>query len=160
MAKQAPFVYRGSKTHEISFPLGGIGTGSIGLAGNGRLVDWEIFNHPNKGSYNGFSHFAIRAERDGKVIDARVLHGDLHPPYSGSLSGPNFNSFGFGPNREYLTGLPHFREVEFSGEFPLARLQFLRRRFSRQGEPAGIQPFHPAQRFRLGHSGGDFSNLK
>ena len=33
---------------EISFPLGGIGSGCIGLAGNGRLVDWEIFNRPNK----------------------------------------------------------------------------------------------------------------
>jgi non-lysosomal glucosylceramidase len=30
-------IYKGSKAKEISFPLGGIGTGSIGLAGNGRL---------------------------------------------------------------------------------------------------------------------------
>ena len=56
------FVYRGAKTNQISFPLGGIGSGSIGLAGNGRLLDWEIFNRPNKGSVNGFSHFAIKAE--------------------------------------------------------------------------------------------------
>ena len=57
------FVYKGTKTNQISFPLGGIGSGCIGLAGNGRLIDWEIFNRPNKGSVNGFSHFAIRAER-------------------------------------------------------------------------------------------------
>ena len=56
------FLYTGSKTNQISFPLGGIGTGCIGLAGNGRLIDWEIFNRPNKGSVNGFSHFAIKAE--------------------------------------------------------------------------------------------------
>ena len=48
------FLYRGAKTSQISFPLGGIGSGSIGLAGNGRLIDWEIFNRPNKGSVNGF----------------------------------------------------------------------------------------------------------
>ena len=42
-------IYTGERTSEISFPLGGIGTGSIGLAGNGRLVDWEIFNNANKG---------------------------------------------------------------------------------------------------------------
>ncbi|MBE0699582.1 MAG: hypothetical protein IH586_21875 [Anaerolineaceae bacterium] len=144
------FIYRGSKTHEISFPLGGIGTGSIGLAGNGRLVDWEIYNRPNKGSYNGFSHFAIRAERDGKVVDARVLHGDLHPPYSGSFSGANFNSFGFGPNREYLTGLPHFREVEFCGEFPLAQLQFLGADFPGKVELLAFNPFIPLNEFDSG----------
>ena len=36
----------------ISFPLGGIGTGCIGLDGSGHLVDWEIENHPNKESSN------------------------------------------------------------------------------------------------------------
>ena len=111
------FIYRGAKTSQISFPLGGIGTGCIGLAGNGRLIDWEIFNRPNKGSVNGFSHFAIRAERDDKVIDARILHGDLHAPFQGELQGAIFNSFGWGPRREYLTGLPHFQDAEFRGEF-------------------------------------------
>ncbi|MCL4859466.1 MAG: hypothetical protein KJZ93_08665 [Caldilineaceae bacterium] len=118
------FVYRGAKTSQISFPLGGIGAGCIGLGGNGRLIDWEIFNRPNKGSVNGFSHFAIRAEAQGKVIDARILHGDLPPPYQGELGGSRFNSFGWGPRREYLTGLPHFTEVEFRGEYPLADLTF------------------------------------
>ena len=42
------FTYERSKLGQISFPLGGIGSGSIGLAGNGRLIDWEIFNRPNK----------------------------------------------------------------------------------------------------------------
>ena len=40
------FVYKEEKTREISFPLGGIGTGCVGLAGNGQLVDMEIFNRP------------------------------------------------------------------------------------------------------------------
>lgn len=118
------FIYRDAKTTQISFPLGGIGAGAIGLAGNGRLIDWEIFNRPNKGSVNGFSHFAVRAEAEGKVLDARVLHGDLHPPYQGELHLPHFQSFGWGPRREYLTGLPHFKDVEFRGEFPIATLTF------------------------------------
>ena len=109
------FVYRGSKTHEISFPLGGIGTGCIGLAGNGRLIDWEIFNHPNKGSVNGFSHFAIKAERDGEVVDARVLHGDLHPPYSGNLRAGRFQSFGFGPPPSISPASRIFGRRSFAG---------------------------------------------
>jgi len=147
---QEAFVYRGRKTNEISFPLGGIGTGSIGLAGNGRLVDWEIFNRPNKGSTNGFSHFAIRAEKDGKVLDARVLHGDLHPPYSGSLSGPNFASFGFGPNREYLTGLPHFHQVVFTGKFPLASLEYVEPGFPAKVTLLAFNPLIPLNEFDSG----------
>ena len=60
--------YTGDFTNEISFPLGGIGTGSIGLGGNGRLIDWEIFNRPSKGSINGYSHLAIKAVKDNKPI--------------------------------------------------------------------------------------------
>ncbi len=118
------FLYKGNRTSEISFPLGGIGTGCIGLAGNGRLIDWEIFNKPNKGSLNGFSHFAIKAESEGRVIDARVLHGDLHPHYMGIVGAEQFQGFGFGPDRRHLAGAPHFQEVEFRGEFPIARLHF------------------------------------
>ena len=72
--------YTGKHTKEISFPLGGIGTGSIGLGGDGRLVDWEIYNRPSKGSINGNSHFAIRAI-DGEKITAAVLNGDLLKEY-------------------------------------------------------------------------------
>jgi len=143
------FVYTGSKTNQISFPLGGIGTGCIGLAGNGRLIDWEIFNRPNKGSVNGFSHFAIKAEADskrsgeGKVLDARVLHADLHPPYSGELGMPKWESFGWGPRREYLTGMPHFRGVVFRGEFPLAELGFEDDEFPGQVRMRAFNPFIP-----------------
>jgi uncharacterized protein (DUF608 family) len=129
------FIYTGAKTNQISFPLGGIGTGCIGLAGNGRLIDWEIFNRPNKGGLNGFSHFAIKAEAGGKVLDARILNGDLHPPYTGAA--------GDGPPREYLTGLPHFREVEFRGEFPIATLMFKERKFPGRVRMTAFNPFIP-----------------
>ncbi|MBQ2881826.1 MAG: hypothetical protein IJE40_06120 [Clostridia bacterium] len=58
-------IYEKNKTKNIMFPLGGIGTGSISLSGNGELNDWEIFNRPNKNTRNGYSHFAIKATRNG-----------------------------------------------------------------------------------------------
>lgn len=137
------FVYEGVKTKEISFPLGGIGSGCIGLAGNGRLIDWEIYNRPNKGSTNGFTHFAVKAEKDGKVLDARVLHGDLQPPYSGTLSRPEYSGFGFGPGRETLSGVPHFRETIFTGEYPFAHIQFIDETFPGQVEMTAFNPFIP-----------------
>lgn len=137
------FIYQGAKTTQISFPLGGIGAGCIGLAGNGRLIDWEIFNRPNKGSVNGFSHFAVRAERDGQVLDARVLQGELLAPYQGELNGSRFSGFGWGPRREYLTGLPHFADVTFRGEYPLAELAFADARFPGAMTLAAFSPFIP-----------------
>ena len=41
--------YTGSSLQMISFPLGGIGTGTIGLGGRGELRDWEIYNNPDIG---------------------------------------------------------------------------------------------------------------
>lgn len=142
-----PFVYQGTKTNQISFPLGGIGSGSIGLAGNGRLIDWEIFNRPNKGSVNGFSHFAVRAERGSgdtaQVVDARVLNGPLAPPYQGEIHSTRFQSFGWGPRREYLTGLPHFGETTFTGKYPLAEIDFADEHFPGQVKMLAFNPFIP-----------------
>lgn len=114
------FVYRDQYLREISFPLGGIGTGTIGLSGTGRLVDWEIFNKPNKNSLNGFSHFAVKIEEDGHVVDARVLNSDLPPPYTGGEK-----NYGFGPDRHLMAGVPHFRQTVFTARYPAARIDFL-----------------------------------
>lgn len=137
------YVYRNEHLNQISFPLGGIGTGSIGLAGNGRLIDWEIFNRPNKGSVNGFSHFAVKAERDGKLLDARILHGDLNPPFIGEIHAPRWTSYGWGPRREYLTGMPHFKDVEFRGEYPLAEIRYHEESFPGSVSMLAFNPLIP-----------------
>jgi non-lysosomal glucosylceramidase len=142
-SSRTPKTYTGAKTREISFPLGGVGTGCIGLAGNGRLVDWEIQNHPNKGSTNGFSHFAVKAERAGRLVDARILAGDLQPPYSGVLQRQGYSGFGFGVDRETLAGAPHFCEWAFMGEFPLARLEFRHPSFPGLASLSAFNPFIP-----------------
>ena len=154
---QERFTYTGRKTNAISFPLGGMGTGCIGLAGNGRLIDWEIFNNPNKGGTNGFSHFAIKAEANGRVLDARVLHGDLHPPYTGSLNEKRFSSFGFGPPREFLTGVPHFQNVVFRGQFPIAELDFQSSAFPGMVKLTAFNPFIPLNAQDSGIPGAFFS---
>jgi non-lysosomal glucosylceramidase len=118
-----PFRYEGPRTRAISFPLGGIGTGCIGLSGTGRLVDWEIFNRPNKNGHNGFSFFALRAERDGAVEFARVLHGDFGGPWSGEGE-TLYRGFGFGVGRETMAGFPHFKNTHFVGKFPIAEVSF------------------------------------
>jgi uncharacterized protein (DUF608 family) len=75
--------YSGTKTREISFPLGGIGTGCIGLAGNGGFRDIEIKSRPGKNTTGEFTHFAIKAEDENEVVDCRVLQGDMYRDYVG-----------------------------------------------------------------------------
>ena len=105
-------IYEKEKTKNISFPLGGIGTGCIGLSGNGELNDWEIFNRPRKSTRNGYSHFAIKATSNGKSI-AKVLHGDTNENYMGTpcVSRGHYG-FGFGPKGNSLAGFPHFKFKE------------------------------------------------
>lgn len=138
--------YEKEKLKEISFPLGGIGTGSVGLAGNGRFVDWQIANRPNVHSVNGFTHLAVKAQRGDTVVDARVLQGDFAPPYSGGeTSGLRGNNgFGQGPDRCTMAGVPHFQDVVFEGEFPLASLKFSQSTFPGEVRLDAMNPFIPS----------------
>ena len=134
--------YTGQYTQEISFPIGGIGTGSIGLGGDGRLIDWEIFNRPAKGSINGYSHFAIRAIQKDKIT-AAVLNGDIQKDYTGQYMKDKFSGFGFGPNNRKMIGFPHFKNVEFDGEFPVASLKFKDDKFPANVIMTAFNPFIP-----------------
>ncbi len=136
--------YIGEFTKEISFPLGGIGTGSIGIGGDGRLIDWEIFNKPSKGSVNGHSHFAIRAIQDDKIT-AAVLNGDMQKELIGQYNKHkwSWNSFGSGANQEKMCGFPHFENVEFNGEFPMATLNFKDEKFPANVSMTAFNPFIP-----------------
>ena len=132
------------KTSAVSFPLGGIGAGSIGLAGNGSLIDWEILNRPKRGSHNSFSHFAVKAEREGKVIDARVLQGDTSMGYMGR---PAVHDepwvYGNGVNRETMAGMVHFESARFSAFYPMAQIDFSDPHFPAEVTMRALNPFIP-----------------
>ena len=135
--------YSQDRTQEISFPLGGIGSGCIGLAGNGRLVDWEIFNRSNKNSLLGNTHFAIAS--NGKY---RLLQGDCFEPYTGKYRKGDDNrhhGFGWGVEGELLAGLPHYRNHSFNGTYPVAEVAFSgeEESFPIRAKLTGWSPFIP-----------------
>lgn len=139
--------YREENLREISFPLGGIGTGSIGISGNGSLIDWEIFNKPSKGSLLGYSHFAIRAV-NGDEITARVLNGDICKDYMGQYKMSRVHTgYGYGPEEMKMCGFPHFKNVLFEGEFPVANLKFSDEQFPAEVTMTAFNPFIPADSF-------------
>lgn len=113
----------GSYLDEIAFPLGGIGAGCISINGRGQLVDWEIFNRPNKGYRPIYTFLSLYARAEGSEPVFRVLEGRLATPYQGSLSGPqSYDGFGFGPSVEHGAGLLRMAGCAFTGMFPAARI--------------------------------------
>lgn len=138
------FAYKGARTRHIAFPLGGIGSGGLSISGSGRLIDWSIRNRPALQGYNGYSHFAIKAEKGGELVDARVLNGpyDLNPSGAPGLR-KMFDGFGHGANRQTLVGVPHFQEVDFYGRFPIADLVFNDQRFPGGVRLTALSPFIP-----------------
>ena len=136
--------YTGSNLNEISFPLGGIGTGCIGLAGNGRFVDHEIFNRPNKGSVLHYTFFAIRAEFESEKVISRILQGDVTKDLSGSHnSAKPHTGYGFGPLSTTMCGFSHFKNIEFEGRYPMAKITFSDEDFPADIELEAYNPFIP-----------------
>ena len=130
---------------EIVFPLGGIGSGTIGLASNGALVDWEVFNRPNKGSLNDYSFFVIKADfSDGRSI-TKILQGDHIKDFMGQYANSEsfFNGYGFGPANNTMCGFPHFKNVKFDGKFPIATLTFSDDNFPAKVIMKAFNPFIP-----------------
>lgn len=137
-------IYRKDNQKEIAFPLGGIGAGCVSLSGNGRLVDWEIFNRPNRRSINEFTHFAVKAEKDGTVIDARVLQGDTDKDFSGNhIVSFGSSGYGHGVHRGTMAGTAHFREVTFDGFYPIAKLTYADEKFPGAAVMEAMNPFIP-----------------
>lgn len=135
-----------NKTKNISFPIGGIGTGCIGLSGNGELSDWEILNHPNKNCRAGYSHFAIKASSKDKTI-VRVLQGDTNENLIGMRDLRYPGGFDFGPRIGTMAGFPHFKNVQFEGSFPVAKLLYQDEEFPADIRLCAFNPFIPHDDF-------------
>ena len=109
-----PRIFTGRYLTQIAFPLGGVCAGSISLGGRGQLRDWEIFNRPDKGNAPAYAFPAIWARAGSAQPVARVLESRIQPPYEGSS--------GLGANN--VPGLVRLASATFTGEYPLARVDF------------------------------------
>ncbi|HUE21532.1 MAG TPA: GH116 family glycosyl-hydrolase, partial [Bryobacteraceae bacterium] len=109
-----PRVFSGRRLTAIAFPLGGVCAGCISLGGRGQLRDWEIFNRPDRGNAPSYAFPAIWAQTGNRKPVARVLESRIQPPFEGSS--------GLGANN--APGLTRLTSATFTGEFPLARIDF------------------------------------
>ena len=88
--------------------------GSIGLGGRGQLDNWEIFNRPNKRFRPSYAFPAIWAQAGSGKPVTRVLEARIQPPYEGAS--------GLGSNN--APGLSRLESATFTGEYPLAHIDF------------------------------------
>jgi non-lysosomal glucosylceramidase len=110
-----PRVFRGAALKMISFPLGGVAAGSIGLGGRGQLRDWEIFNRANKGFSPDYAFPAIWVKAGNEAPIAKVLEAKISPPYEGWQGLGSHNA----------PGLSRLDGAVFTGEYPLAHIDFV-----------------------------------
>jgi non-lysosomal glucosylceramidase len=130
-----PRVFSGARRRMLSFPLGGVGAGSISLGGRGQLQEWWIFNRPDKGNSPDYAFPSIWVQsRNAKPI-ARVLEARLLPPYDGPSGLGSAN----------VPGLPRLQTCTFTGEFPLARVDFTDSRLPVTVFLEAFTPFIPLQ---------------
>ena len=128
-----PRKFRERQLKMISFPLGGVAAGSLGLGGRGQLVDWEMFNRPNKGFRPIYAFPAIWAQVEGGKPIARVLESRIQPPYAGA------DGLGSGN----VPGLGRLESAVFTGEYPLARIDFEDRTLPVKVSLDAFSPFIP-----------------
>ncbi|HET7212192.1 MAG TPA: GH116 family glycosyl-hydrolase [Terriglobia bacterium] len=112
---QYPRVFRGRQRELIGFPLGGVAAGSISLGGRGQLDEWWIFNRPDKGRRPQYAFPAIRVEATNRKPVSKVLEARIMPPYS---RGPS------DLGSDNVPGLPRLGDCVFTGEYPLAHIEF------------------------------------
>jgi uncharacterized protein (DUF608 family) len=108
-------------------PLGGIGTGSIALCGDGSLRQWQIHNQVNHLACVPHSFFAVWARRPradelpvARILQSRALYdtkGPDPPPTSNDHMVP-------AAHRALLKRLPGVEATEFVGEYPVAELTY------------------------------------
>lgn len=117
-------VYSGANLRAVAMPLGGIGTGTVALCGDGSLRQWQLNNTVNHIAYVPHSFFAVYAKADHGAPVARVLQSaELHEePFEPIACANDYHI----PDecRALLRSLPGVEATEFQGEYPVARVTY------------------------------------
>lgn len=94
-----PRTYQGKFLEYVLMPIGGIGTGTVWIDGQGRLAVWQIFNNSTENRIPD-SFFAVRVQSPGQEPLVRILQTTPESWFQ---------------SMESLT---------FEGGYPIARLRF------------------------------------
>jgi non-lysosomal glucosylceramidase len=119
----------GKQLRCAAMPLGGIGTGSIALGGDGLLKQWQILNNVRHIAFIPNSFFGIwtrEITKSSKPSVSRALicsrvHNDPHFVPAETV---NDHKIGIAA-KEMFEIVPGVDNVQFNGEYPVAFLKFI-----------------------------------
>lgn len=126
-AVAGPKTYQGEELRAVAMPLGGIGTGSIAICGDGSLRQWQIQNEVNHLACLPQSFFAVWARQHRPLHEpvARVLQSAALYGHDGPTPPPTANDHVVPlPHRRLLQRLPGVAATTFTGGYPIAELTY------------------------------------
>lgn len=143
-----PQIYTGRALRCVAMPLGGIGTGSVALCGDGSLRQWQIFNQVNHEAFLPHSFFALYAQPAGPRVRgrpmAKVLQSDALYDDQDFRPAPSVSDHIVPEEaRGLLERLPGVEATEFVGEYPIARVRYLDGELPVEVEMEAYSPFIP-----------------
>ncbi|MBN1443651.1 MAG: hypothetical protein JXA90_13155, partial [Planctomycetes bacterium] len=109
-------IYRGEHLDGLAMPIGGIGTGTVWLAGDGRLSVWQVFNNSDEQPLPD-TFLAVRAGGERPAV--RVLQ------------------------RGEGWGAAGFSEISCIGEYPLLRIRYRDEDLPIDVDLEGLNPLIP-----------------
>jgi non-lysosomal glucosylceramidase len=121
--------YAGPSLVNVSLPVGGIGTGTVGYGGRGQFRDWELENHPSKGLRFPLTFLACHVAGAG----ARVLEGALFDNEVEGWMGATAP----------LAGLPRFGSCTFEACYPFGRVALADPSFPVSARVTAVNPLVP-----------------
>jgi non-lysosomal glucosylceramidase len=137
--------YRGEALRAVALPIGGIGTGSVAVAGDGGLRQWQISNNVNHDAHVPHSFFAIwaggvlDARRNAVVLQSSRLYDDQDftpaPCVSDHLVPEG--------SRRLLAQLPGVEDVEITACYPIVEVAYHSRAVPVRVQAEIFSPFIP-----------------
>ena len=116
--------YAGKDLKMIGMPIGGITTGQVYITGDGRLVHWDIFNQLNFSGYGEKNY-------------------DAGPPTSPIRQGFAIRVTSGGNSVERTLDEQGFPGVRFSGEYPIAYVEYKDKECPVEVRLEAFSPFVP-----------------
>jgi len=126
--------YEGSNLNHVTFPIGGIGAGMVGLDGNGAWSQMSVGNRPDV--FNEpfcFAAISVKGVENG----AKLLQGEV-PVWK--IFGQPGTANGGG---EHYYGLPRFENCQFLGRFPFGIIKLSDKDIPLSVQVTGWSPFIP-----------------
>jgi len=137
----------GKKLRCSAMPLGGIGTGTIALGGDGLLKQWQITNTVSHRAFVPNSFFAVRTRELNSSDEDSISRALIcTKPHDGSdfIPAKSVNDHIISNNmKEFFDKLPQVESIIFSGEYPISFLKFEDKSLPIETNLIAFNPFIP-----------------